>query len=323
MLTRASLWIAVYLALVTMPLGLLLVVGAPRGGGFWWDFAMAVGYSGLAMMGIQFALTARFKHMAAPFGIDIIYYFHRYLAAVAFLLLLAHAALLGGLYPEAIDTVDPRRAPGYMTLGWIAMAAFTLVMLTSLWRRALGIEYDRWRRWHVLLALIGMLAAAAHVLGSGSYLQSPLKRALWVALALSWLGLVVWVRMLRPWRLLRQPWRVVASQHEPGRSWTLTLKPVSGAPFPYHAGQFAWVSLRASPFAMREHPFSFSSTPTQAGSVAFTIKELGDFTATIGSIAVGETAYVDGPYGAFHLDRFATAKGFVFIAGGASAAHCR
>lgn len=316
MSTRAGPWIALYLILITLPLGLLLLGETPRGGGFWWDFALALGYFGLAMMGIQFALTARFKRMAAPFGIDIIYYFHRYLAAAAFVLLLAHAALLAGLYPDSIGALDPRRAPAYMTLAWVAMAAFTLVMLTSLWRRALGIEYDRWRRWHVGLALIGILAATAHVLGSGSYLQSPLKRGLWIGLALSWVGLVLWVRVLRPWRLLRQPWRVVAKHPELGRSWTLTLEPVSGTPFAYQAGQFAWLTLRASPFAMREHPFSFSSTPTRPGTIAFTIKELGDFTSTIGSIEIGETAYVDGPYGAFHLDRFATAPGFVFIAGG-------
>lgn len=313
---RAAPWIALYLALIVLPLLVLLTGDPPRGGGFWWDFALALGYSGLAMMGIQFALTARFKRMAAPFGIDLIYYFHRYLASVAFVLLLAHVLLLIGVYPEAVGPGNPLRAPTYMTLGWIGLAAFALLMLTSLLRKLLRIEYDRWRRWHVILALLGIVGAVAHVWGARSYLESPGKLALWSLLALSWIGLVGYVRLLRPWWLTRRPWRVVDNREENGRSWTLTLEPVDGRPFAYAPGQFAWVTLRASPFDMREHPFSFSSSPTRPGQLSFTIKELGDFTRTIGTIRPGEIAYVDGPYGSFHLDRFAAAPGFVFIAGG-------
>jgi predicted ferric reductase len=66
---------------------------------------------------------------------------------------------------------------------------------------------------------------------------------------------------------------------------------------------------------MKEHPFSMSSPPCADSKLEFTIKELGDFTRTIGQIEPGETAYVDGPYGAFSIDRY-RAPGFVFIGGG-------
>lgn len=309
-------WLAVYLALILVPLAVLLVGERPRGGGFLWDFALILGYAGLAMMGVQFALTARFKRATAPFGIDLIYYFHRFLAAAAFVLLLLHVLLLMWKYPDAVGDIDPRSAPNYMTLGWIAILGFAAIMLTSLLRKPLRIEYDRWRRLHVLLALLGVICAVLHVQGSGAYLEAPWKRALWSGLALSWLLLAVWVRLVRPALLLRQPWRVEDVRQERGRSWTLTLKPERGEIFDYHPGQFAWLTLRASPFALREHPFSFSSSPTRPGSIEFTIKELGDFTRTIGQIKPGERAYVDGPYGSFGVDRHPQAEGFVFIAGG-------
>ena len=309
-------WLLVYLALIVMPLGVLLLGERPRGGGYWWDFALVLGYAGLAMMGVQFALTARFKRATAPFGIDLIYYFHRFLATVAFALLLLHAGLLWWKYPEAVGSIDPRRAPGHMTLGWLAMLAFTTGIVSSLWRKRLRIEYDRWRRLHVLLALLGVVLAVLHVEGSGTYLQSPWKRAAWTALALSWLSLAMWVRLVRPALLLRRPWRVTEVRRERGRSWTLTLAPERGAVFAYQPGQFAWLTLRASPFALREHPFSFASSPTRPGSVQFTIKELGDFTRGIGRIQPGERAYLDGPYGSFGIDRHPGASGFVFIAGG-------
>ena len=62
-------WLLLYLALIMGPLGVLLLGERPRGNGFWWDFALLLGYAGLAMMGVQFALTARFKRATAPFGI--------------------------------------------------------------------------------------------------------------------------------------------------------------------------------------------------------------------------------------------------------------
>ncbi|MFO1425831.1 MAG: hypothetical protein U1F11_02435 [Steroidobacteraceae bacterium] len=81
-------------------------------------------------------------------------------------------------------------------------------------------------------------------------------------------------------------------------------------------GQFAWLTLRASPFAMREHPFSIASSPEQPQRIEFAIKELGDFTATIKDIRPGEIAWVDAPYGDFGIDRCAGAQAAVFVAGG-------
>lgn len=314
--SRAMPWLAVYLLIVLAPLAILLVGAQPRPGGFWWDFALALGYAAAGMFGVQFALTARFKRATAPFGIDIIYYFHRFLAVAAMVLLLLHAGILLVRHPTATGGWDPRSMPAHMLLAWFALLAFAVLIASSLWRKRLGIDYDRWRRWHVVLAVAGLVAALLHVHGSGSYLAAPLDRALWIALGAFWLGLAAWVRLLRPAWLRRRPWQVVSVRAECPGTWTLALAPRRGEVPAYLPGQFAWLTLRSGPFAMREHPFSFSSSPTRPGTVAFTIKALGDFTATIGTIAPGETAFVDGPYGSFGIDRQPDAAGQVFIAGG-------
>jgi predicted ferric reductase len=129
------------------------------------------------------------------------------------------------------------------------------------------------------------------------------------------LGTAVYVRLVRPVGLLRAPYRVADVTQERGDSWTLALEPEGHRGFAFQPGQFAWVTLRHSPFAMREHPFSISSSPSPSGRVEFTIKQLGDFTRTVGSIVAGEVAYVDGPYGAFSVDRYNT-PGYCFIGGG-------
>ncbi len=315
-LGSASFWICIYLSLMLAPLVLLMLGERPRGGGFWWDFSLALGYSGLVLTAMQFALTARFRRATAPFGIDIIYYFHRFLAAAGFALLLAHLGILLRVHPELAARFDPRELPAHITAGWLALLAFSLIMISSIWRKQLRIEYDRWRRLHVVLAVLGMLFAAWHVLVSGSYLSEPWKRGMWIGVFGLCLFLVAYVRVLRPWMLLRQRYRVVEVVREPGRAWTLRLRAEQGPALQYQAGQFAWLSLGCSPFAMREHPFSFSSSPSVDQDIAFTIKELGDFTETVGRTPEGTIAYVDGPYGVFGIDAHPAASGFVFVAGG-------
>src|SRR5690606_38788657 len=87
---QEALWVVLYFVAAGFSLVMLLVGPVPEGGGVWWDFAMGLGFGGLALMGLQFVLTARFRKMAAPFGIDIIYYFHRWAAVGAFALILGH-----------------------------------------------------------------------------------------------------------------------------------------------------------------------------------------------------------------------------------------
>ena len=302
-LGRAALWIAVYLGLVLAPLFVLLVGTTDTNAGFWWDFAIALGFAGTAMMGVQFLLTARFKRAMAPFGIDIIYYFHRYIAVVALGLILAHPAILMFDNPAILSFLNPVRAPWRMNAGLASILALTALMISSWWRKRLSLHYDAWRRWHSALAIAALGLALAHIGGVGHYVAAPWKRALWTGIGLSWLGVIAYVRVGRPWWMLRRPYDVIDVRPERGDAWTVVVRPRGHEGFRYHPGQFAWLTLRASPFSMREHPFSISSGPVASGQLEFTIKELGDFTKTIKTVRSGETAFVDGPYGAFTIDR--------------------
>jgi len=315
-LSSAVAWVLVYLLLVAAPLLVLLAGPVPPGAGFWWDFSMALGFAGMAMMGVQFALTARFRRASAPFGIDIIYYFHRYAALVALGLLLAHYLIVRVDTPQALGALNPLAAPGYMSAGRIALALFAIVVVTSLWRKPLRIDYERWRVWHALLATAAVAAAVAHIEGVGYYTAAPWKRWLWVAYTLFWVLLVLYVRLAKPWGMRRRPWRVIEVRPERGSAWTLALAPEGHAGMRFAPGQFAWLTLRGSPFRFEEHPFSFASGAAPGGRLEFTIKALGDFTRTIGTVQPGERAYLDGPYGVFSTDRYPRAPGFVFVAGG-------
>ena len=309
-------WLGFYVAAVTIPLFALLPGAASAPGGFRWDFAVALGYAGLAMLGVQFALTARFRRATAPFGIDIVYYFHRYLALAALAIVAAHWLLLKLWHPDALGSAAPGVASPAMTAGRVSLFLFALVVLLSLVRHRLNWNYDHWRMLHALMATVALALALWHLLGAGRYLDSVWKQALWAACGVVWIGLIGYVRLLRPWQVARTPWRVATVQPEHGRVWTLVLQPPAGVQLAFAPGQFAWLSLRSSPFAMREHPFSIASSAERGDQVELSIKELGDFTSTIKLVQPGETAWLDAPYGSFGIDWHAQAEGYVFVAGG-------
>ena len=311
---RGFFWIGVYLCLVMTPLFVLLLAPGPSGNGFWWDFSIALGFAGTSIMGTMFVLTARFRHAAAPFGIDLIYYFHRWIALVAFFFIIAHPAILVFLEPSLLGDLKPSVISWHMLAGAASIAALTALMVTSLWRQPLRIHYDAWRIGHALLAITALGLAIVHIEGVGIYVSSPWKRVLWVTISACCLALLFYVRLIKPLVLLRHPFRVEQVVKELGDAWTLVLRP-DGSEFTFLPGQFAWLTLFHSPFALKEHPFSISSSAMQTETIHFTIKELGDFTARIKDVIPGQIAYIDAPYGAFSIDRHPSSD-YVFVAGG-------
>ncbi len=312
----AALWLAIYLFVVTAPMLLLLGGGSAPGRGLVWDFSMGLGYAALVMFGVQWVLTARFRRATLPFGIDIVYYFHRYLAVCALAIVLLHVGLLVLEYPQALGATDPRQAPAHMTAARVSLALLGAVALLALARRRLALEYDRWRMTHSALAMAAMVLALWHVFAAGHYLDLPWKRGLWLLLVAAWMAIVLFVRVIRPWRLSQRPWRVSEVRPEQGRVFTLVLEPAAGQRLRFAPGQFAWLTLRHSPWSMREHPFSIASSATRDDRIELSIKELGDFSAAIKDMKPGETAWLDGPYGTFSVDHHPDSAGFVFIAGG-------
>ena len=324
----AAFWISIYLVLVLAPLAVLKLGEVPPGSGFWWDFSMAMGFAGMAMMGVQFLLTARFKRASAPFGIDIIYLFHRYMAVIAFALIFLHFLIIRIDNVDALGAINPLHAPWYMTAGRVSLLLFALLIISSLWRKKLRIHYDEWRMLHIVLAVAAFLLALGHIEGVDYYIAAPAKRWLWSGYTLFWLLLIVYLRLIKPWRMSGRPYRVTEVRQEHGDSWTLALAPDGHQGLSFKPGQFAWLTLGDSPWHIKEHPFSFSSSAARHdsdhnsdhASLEFTIKQLGDFTRTIKDTQVGDIAYLDGPYGVFSVDQHPDASGFIFIAGGVGAA---
>lgn len=313
---QAIFWIAVYIVLTLVPLLIILPVPRLPGHGFWQLFSIALGFSGLTMMALQFALTARFKTIKAPYGSDIVYHFHRQISLVAFVLILAHPLILFIVSPETRALLNLITAP------WRARAAVVSVLLLivmlglSLWRKQVHLDYILWRVSHGTLGVIVVILAMIHVILVGLYINTPLKQVLWTIYGAFWIFLLLYTRILKPFLLLHKPYAVEQIVQERGNAWTLRIRAVGHAGMRFQPGQFAWLTFGRSPFSETEHPFSFSSSAQQSNPITFTIKELGDFTSTVKDLPVGQRIYVDGPFGIFSIDHYPDASSFVLIAGG-------
>ena len=312
---RGAAWVAVYLLFILAPLFVLLAGSLPPARGFWTEFAVALGYSGLAMMGLQFGLTARFRYVTEPWGEDVIYHFHRQISLIAVGLVVAHALIIFATQPELLAPLNVIQAPWSARLAVLSIVAVIALVVTALWRVRLKISYEAWHLTHIALAVVAITAGILHMLGSGFYLVVPGKRALWIGLTIFWIGLLLYVRIVKPLFMLRRPYRVSEVREERGDTSTLVMHPDGHPGFRFSPGQFGWLTLWGSPFKITGHPFSFSSSAEVAdGRVEMSIRNLGDFTSAIDKVPVGQRVYLDGPYGAFTIGN--PADMHVLIAGG-------
>ncbi len=312
---HGTIWIAVYLLFILAPLFALLAGTWPPARDFWTEFAVALGYSGLAMMGLQIGLTARFRYVTKPWGEDVIYHFHRQISLIAVGLIVTHAVILTAGRPQMLAPLNMLQAPWSARFAIVSIVSLIALVVAALWRLRLKIGYEAWHLSHVILAVVAIAAGIAHMVGSGVYLVDPWKRALWIGLTVFWIGLLLYVRTVKPLFMLRRPYRVAEVRRERGDTSTLVMRPDGHPGFRFTPGQFGWLTLWGSPFKITGHPFSFSSSAEAAdGRVEMTIWNLGDFTSAIPRVSEGQRVYLDGPYGAFTVGN--PTDMHVLIAGG-------
>jgi len=315
-LVRRAVWSAIYLLFILAPLFALLLGALPPSRGFGTEFSVALGYSGLAMMGLQFGLTARFRYVTQPWGEDVIYHFHRRISLLAVGLVVVHPIILfavGSKHLAMPDSVQDVPLGAYFAV--LSLGSLVVLVVMALWRTQLKISYEIWHMTHIMLAVVAVGGGLLHMVGWSFYLVDPWKRALWTGMTIFWIVLLLYVRIIKPLFMLRRPYRVAEVRTERGDASTLVMQPEGHGGFRFRPGQFGWLTLWGSPFKITGHPFSFSSSAEVAdGRVEMTIRNLGDFTSAIPKVPVGRRVYLDGPYGAFTIGN--PADMHVLVAGG-------
>jgi predicted ferric reductase len=308
-------WIFFYLLIVLSPLAFMMVRPTPAPRGFWVEFSIGLGFVGLLQMALQFLLIARYKHLTAPYGIDLILKYHRQIALVALGLIVAHPMILVIDNPSLLPLLNPFGGTWASRAGNSSVYLLILLIVLSLFRKQLKIGYEVWRVTHAILSVMVIVLAHIHVSLAGHYTDALWKELALLAISGVMIGFFVYLRLIKPILQQRRHFRVTSVRPERGNTWVLTVAADGHAGMPFKPGQFAWLKFGRSAFTPQENPFSFSSSASNSQELSFGIKELGDFTRTVKNIKIGTPAYLDGPHGSFSIDLLPEA-GYVFIAGG-------
>jgi predicted ferric reductase len=309
----------VYSLLALTPLGLAWIQDLPRRP-LLDELSSALAAVGFAMLLMEFVISGRFEGVSGRLGIDRAIRFHKLTARVLTAFILVHPFL----YTLPTGKKLPWDSSAQFTLGltgppllagmlaWIALPA---LVLWAMFHREFPYKYETWRACHGIGALLIALLAFAHTVGAGRYSTHGALFWFWVVLVSVGGLTLTQVYLWRPLAQRRRPYRVVSVAPIARKTWELMIEPEHGDALDFEAGQFVWLNISRSPFSLKEHPFSMSTCPDQRPRIGFAIKEVGDFTSTVGSIPVGARAYLDGPHGNLNLAG-RDSEGVVFIAGG-------
>ncbi len=273
------------------------------------------GIWGLSFMLLAAALCCRVPGFDRPFGgLTKLWQLHHRLAGVAFLFLLAHPLLLAfastGISLEAaVSTLFSSRAP--VLWGWVALLSLMLFMAPSF-----GFfgdpEYQRWKFLHRLSG-VAVVFALVHTLMLARTWPDWLNITVWSVLAMLALTALAYRWGYARWQG-RQPYRVVEAVHPARDVVELTLRP-EGKPLHYQAGQFVYLTpwMPGVPGHREEHPYTLSSAPTET-DLRLAIKDLGDASRALQTVALDTAVWVEGPYGSFFPDKPSGPE--LWIAGG-------
>lgn len=312
-----GLWLVAlsYTVVVLVPLFVILLGAQSPERGFWVEFGVALGFVGLAMLCLQSVLTARYPKLSGAVGQDTMLQFHRQTGLVAFGFVVAHPVVLLLADSGYWEFLDPR--VNFLRAIFLIFVVFALpaLIVTSLWRETFHLPYQWWRLGHGALAMMILVVGLVHITRVHHYLADPWKQALWIAMGTASVGSILYVRALKPLRVRRHPYRLVEVSPAASRTWTLTLEPEDGPALGFRAGQFAFLTLADTPFSLEQHPFTIASSAERHDRLEFAVKELGDYTDTIGTTSLGQVGFVDGPYGSLQLPSD-TSAGMLMIAGG-------
>lgn len=316
---RAVTLIVAYIALTLLPL-ILAWAGARPPRQFWDEIASGAGMLAFTIMLVEFVLSGRFRAVSGRIGMDVTMRFHQLLARSVLVLAIVHPFLYqtGFNRPLPWDTTRQHTLaiePGAMLTGLAGWLLLIVLVILSIGRDKLPYRYEVWRWMHGLGALLIAALILHHTLTIGRYSQDPVLAGLWIFLFAAAALTLAYVYGLQPILQARRRWVVDSVAPAGLKTWRLRLAPVNHRGIAYQAGQFVWLNIGHSAFSHRENPFSISSAPSSGPKLEFIIKELGDFTAMIGSVQPGTRAFIDGPHGNL-VTTNREERGIALIAGG-------
>ena len=272
-----------------------------------------LGVTAAVLVFFQVLLVSRLKFLDRIFSLNQIVTFHRINGIAIALPALLHPILIIAAENFTIFPFEKRYWPEFLGVG---VLIFILVLMTTAnWRLMFNFAYDKWLRFHRLGTLTAIALMIIHILFVSETFKSGLPHTLVFVAAGINLMLIsrIWYRRFFPGKR-----RFVVSNVEPAGkdAYFVDVRPRSGQILDHIPGQFAFITPVSASVPKEEHPFTISSTPSRPDALQFVIRSLGDWTSKINRLKVGETLFIDGPYGLFSHMVSSTNEPIIMIAGG-------
>ena len=253
---------------------------------------------------VMLVLAARIPAIDRTVGHDRAMAAHTRLGKPAFLLLLAHAALLtlGYALTDGTDVISETATllgVADMPLAYAALGLFALVVVSSLVVARRRLPYEAWHVVH-LLSYAAVLGGLPHQLSQGAVLaEGTLQRVYWIALYVAALGSIVVFRMLRPLiASLRHGIRVESVERIAPDAFSIHLRGRDVDRLGARGGQFFFWRFWSAATWWHTHPVSLSAEPGR-DRLRITIREAGAGTRRLAALRPGTRVSLSGPFGLF------------------------
>ena len=275
---------------------------------------------------LQFPLAGRIKQVPLFANIDWSIATHKKLGKYLGLFFFMHPLLI--LAPKLFVSVDitlesfmSMLTSSNLLTGLIAWSVMAVWVLMAIYKDKFSMRYETWRLLHVIGFVIIATLATLHITSIGSHGQynQQFNLVWWILYALS-MTLVVYNYFIKPRIIKNNAFAISAIEKISERDWLLAIESQNNKKFNVEAGQFAWINTSNSAFNLEQHPFSIAANENNKSQISFVIRELGDYTSSLHELSIGQTVFVDGPYGSMSLDQSKNADGITLIAGGAGIA---
>lgn len=322
---KRYLLILFYILLIFLPFTLYVKSNSAMGIDFKYILPAFFGITAYTLFTFQLLLVSKNKFLDKHFGLDKLYRFHMVIAVIAIVFSYLHKVLKEQLYSESFKT----QLGDIAFVLFISVAIFSILMMVNklffkislvdnakkFLNNTLKIKYEYKVLIHniMVIALVVLLVHILLAFSVKSNLALNLTLILYFAVPFIF---YIHSKIIKLYFNNKNKYEVSEVIEEADNITTLKFKPKFGKIFDYMPGQFLFVRIHNPEVPGDEHPFTISSSPTEEGFVAVTVKQLGDFSNKVNRTKVGDNAYINGGYGTFSYLRDAESNKLCFIAGG-------
>jgi predicted ferric reductase len=273
-------------------------------------------------------LVARVPLLERAVGLPRLMTWHRVLGPLVLVLVAAHVVLVTAGYAAQGATSYLEQTWGFLrTYPWMLPAAvgFALMLVggVSSWRVARRrMRYETWWVTHLYFYLAIAFAYLHQVMYGQQFVDHAWARRVWIGLYLVTLAVLVVFRIGTPvWQSLRMDLRVYGVVREAPDTVSVWITGNALDRLRLKGGQFFGFRFLTRDGWWQSHPYSVSAGRTDR-FIRLTVKDLGDHSRSLASLAPGTRVVVEGPYGTFTADDRRTDH-VVLVGGGVGAAPVR